>query len=69
MTEPVPFNPPVILGSNGQPARPKDANCPTCHAGKDRRVVNHPFGQEPMEICGACGHQKTPKNFNFHRVW
>jgi rubredoxin len=52
-----PFNPPVILDGHGQPARPKNASCPKCFAPKSRRVVHHPFGQEPTEVCGACGYE------------
>lgn len=48
---------PVILGSNGQPARKKDAIC-VCGAGKDKRVPSSGFGS-PHPVCGSCGHEFT----------
>jgi len=58
MPDEVPFNPLVILDAHGQPLRrPTDATCPKCAAGPDRRVVHHPFGQEPVAVCGTCGHE------------
>lgn len=34
---------------------PKDTNCPTCRASRDRRVPSSGFG-EPHDVCGKCGH-------------
>jgi uncharacterized protein (DUF983 family) len=48
--------PSVILDPSGRPARrAKDATCPKCGAGRDRRVLSAGFGA-PHDVCGECGH-------------
>ena len=50
---------PVIFGPGGQPARkPFDALCPSCGAGKEKRVASGGFGAR-YPVCGACGHEFT----------
>lgn len=46
---------PQILGANGSPARvPQPVQCPSCGAGKDRRVKSGGFGAV-VDVCGRCG--------------
>jgi len=56
MSDPQPFNAPVIVDAHGQPARaPADRACPRCGAWPERRVLSSGFGS-PHDVCSACGH-------------
>lgn len=48
---------PVILGSNGQPARVKPTTC-VCGASPSKRVPSSGFGQR-HPVCEVCGHEFT----------
>lgn len=55
-TQAQPFNPPVLVGPNGRPARPvKSDRCPQCGEGNDKRETCG-FGV-PYDVCGKCGHE------------
>ena len=55
MSETQPFNP-VLVNAHGAPLRPKaPAMCPSCGAGKDKRVASGGFGQV-HDVCSQCGH-------------
>jgi hypothetical protein len=58
VSEQAQFNPPRIVGPDGQPARrlPHGDNCPRCGADKSNREKAGGFGDPPV-ICGLCGHQ------------
>jgi ribosomal protein L37AE/L43A len=55
MNQPPPFNPVMVLGPNGLPARVLPSNdCPRCGKDAAARVASAGFGA-PHDVCSKCG--------------
>ena len=55
---------PTIVAPDGRPARQTvSADCPSCRAPKNKRVLSSGFGH-PHDVCGVCGH-----DFEERTIW
>jgi len=47
---------PTITLTDPKPL-PRDPRCPACRAPESKRVPVVPFGGQPWQACGVCGHE------------